>query len=111
MLFKPQRKKVEIQEKLLIDTTEITRVKKARYLGIIIDEKLNFKEQHEKLVSKLTEVVNALICVRNTLNYRCKIALYNALFKSHLEYCAMVYYDCLIKKQIDKLAKLQKKKL
>ena len=109
MLFKPQRKKVEIQEKLLIDTTEITRVKKARYLGIIIDEKLNFKEQHEKLVSKLTEAVNALICVRDTLNYRSKIALYNALFKSHLEYCAMVYYDCLKKKQMDKLVKLQKK--
>ena len=109
MLFKPQRKKIEIQEKLLIDTTEITRVKNARYLGIIIDEQLNFKAQHAKLVSKLTEAVNALICVRDTLNYRSKIALYNALFKSHLEYCAMVYYDCLKKKQMDKLAKLQKK--
>ena len=109
ILFKPKRKKVEIQEKLMIETTEIIRVKKARYLGIIIDEKLNFKEQHEKLVSKLTEAVNALICVRNTLNYRAKIALYNALFKSHLEYCAMVYYDCLKKNQMDKLAKLQKK--
>ena len=40
MLFKPQRKKVEIQEKLLIENTELTRVKKARYLGIIIDEHL-----------------------------------------------------------------------
>lgn len=109
ILFKPKRKKVEIQEKLIIETTEITRVKKARYLGIIIDEKLNFKEQHEKLVSKLTEAVNALICVRNSINYRSKIALYNAIFKSHLEYCAMVYYDCLKKKQMDKLVKLQKK--
>ena len=108
-MFKPPRKKVEIQEKLFIETTEITRVKKARYLGIIIDEKLKFKEQHEKLVSKLTEAVNALICVRNTLNYRAKIALYNAMFKSHLEYCALVYHDCLDKKQMDKLVKLQKK--
>ena len=109
ILFKPKRKKVEIQEKLLIENTELTRVKKARYLGIIIDERLQFKDQHEKLVSKLTEAVNALILIRSTLNYRCKIALYNALFKSHLEYCAMVYYDCLNRKQIDKLAKLQKK--
>ncbi len=109
ILFKPKRKKVNIQEKLQIETTEITRVKKARYLGIIIDEKLKFKEQHEKLVSKLIEAVNSLICVRNTLNYRSKIALYNALFKSHLEYCALVYYDCLNKKQIDVLVKLQKK--
>ena len=109
ILFKPKRKKVVIKEKLKIETTEITRVKKARYLGIIIDENLKFKEQHEKLVSKLTEAVNGLICVRNILNYRSKIALYNALFKSHLEYCAMVYYDCLNKKQMDVLAKLQKK--
>ena len=65
-MFKPQRKKVEIQEKLLIENTELTRFKKARYLGIIIDERLQFKDQHEKLVSKLTEAVNALICVRNT---------------------------------------------
>ena len=65
-MFKPQRKKVEIQEKLLIENTELTRFKTARYLRIIIDERLQFKDQHEKLVSKLTEAVNAFICVRNT---------------------------------------------
>ena len=59
ILFKPQRKKVEIQEKLLKENTELTRFKKARYSGIIIDERLQFKDQHEKFVSKLTEAVNA----------------------------------------------------
>ena len=110
MLFKPKGKKEpENLEKLIIKETEIKRVPNARYLGITIDEKMSFKEQFNKLNKKLKETVNALIAVRETLNYRAKIQLYHSFFESHLKYAAVTYFDKLNKTQIEILNKLQKK--
>ena len=62
-----------------ISGTDIMRVKEARYLGIILDDKLNFKEQFNKLIKKLKEAINCLICTRNILNWKAKMMLYSAL--------------------------------
>ena len=110
ILFKPKGKKEpDNLEKLIIKETEIKRVPNARYLGITIDEKMSFKEQFNNLNKKLKETVNALIAVRETLNYRAKIQLYHSFFESHLKYAAVTYFDKLNKTQIEILNKLQKK--
>ena len=110
ILFKPKGKKApENLEKITINETEIKRVPNARYLGIIIDEKMSFKEQFNKLNIKLKETVNALIAIRESLNYRAKIQLYHSFFESHLKYAAVTYFDKLNRTQIEILNKLQKK--
>ena len=46
MILKPKNKKaIETTETIKISGTDIMKVKEARYLGIILDDKLNFKEQ------------------------------------------------------------------
>ena len=110
MLLKPKNKnKTEIKKKITLEKTEIVRVHSARFLGIILDDKLNFKEQYERLLQKLTDAVNALIQIRLTLNYRAKMNIYHALFHSHLQYGALTYMDKLKKQQINRLYQLQKK--
>ena len=110
MLFKPKGKKEpENLGKITIKETEIKRVPNARYLGITIDEKMSFKEQFNNLNKKLKETVNALIAVRESLNYRAKIQLYHSFFESHLKYAAVTYFDKLNKTQVEILNKLQKK--
>ena len=110
MILKPKNKKaIGTTETIKISGTDIMKVKEARYLGIILDDKLNFKEQFNKLIKKLKEAINCLICTRNILNWKAKMMLYNALFKSHLEYGAVCYYDKLNKSQLEQLKKLQKK--
>ena len=110
MLFKPKGKKEPANlSQMIIKETEIKRVSHARYLGIIIDDKMNFKEQFIKLNKKLKETVNALIAVRLSLNYRAKIQLYHSFFESHLKYASVTYFDKLNKKQTEILSKLQKK--
>ena len=61
-----------------------------------------------KVKSKLKDGVKALMCTRLTLNFRAKMLLYNGAFKSHIEYCSLVFMDKLNKKQINELYKLQK---
>ena len=110
ILFKPKKtKKTEITKKLMIRDTEIQRVEKARYLGVWFDEKLKFDTQFEMVQKKLEDTVKALICTRKILNYKAKFLIYNALFKSHIDYCAITYMDKLTKTQMTKLEKLQKK--
>ena len=96
---------------IIIKETEIKRVQHARYLGIIIDDRMSFKQQFNNLNKKLKECVNALIAVRQTLNYRAKSQLYHSFFESHLKYAAVTYFDKLNKKQMDILNKLQKKSI
>ena len=110
LMLKPKgAKKFTLTEKLKIGNEEIKQVSEARYLGVILDEKLNFKKQYESVKNKLESTVRALICTRNLLNYRAKFQLYNALFESHVNYCAISYMDKLSKGQIQNLKRLQKK--
>ena len=93
----------------MIRDTEIQRVESAKYLGVWIDEKLKFDKQFEMVKKKLEDTVKALICTRKILNYKAKFLIYNALFKSHIDYCSITYMDKLNKKQMTILEKLQKK--
>ena len=110
MIFKPRRKReIETNQTIKIGNTVIPRVKQAKYLGLIIDDKLNFQPQFENLLKKLKQGINSLICTKNILNYKAKYMLYNANFKSHLDYGLVCYFDKLKKTQTQQLKKLQKK--
>ena len=110
LIFKPPKKKaVNISEKMYINNTEITRLKNARFLGVWFDGKLKFDKQFEMVTKKLENTIKALICTRNTFNYKTKLLIYNSLFKSHIDYCTITYMDKLNKTQMEKLFKLQKK--
>ena len=109
MMIKPKApKNVKITEKLKLDDMEVGKVNSARFLGIIIDDKLNFKEQFNQLKEKVNDGVRALMCTRNILNYKAKMLLYHAAIKSHLDYCSITYFDKLGIGQINELFALQK---
>ena len=110
LIFKPKgRKKTTITEKIYINGTEIERVSCTRFLGIWIDDELRFRKQYDILYKKLEDTVKALGAVRSLLNYRTKILIYHSLFQSHVNYCAITYFDKLNKTQLANLLQLQKK--
>ena len=54
MLFKPKGKREPTNlGQIIIKETEIKRVQHARYLGIIIDDRMSFKQQFNNLNKKL----------------------------------------------------------
>jgi hypothetical protein len=110
MVFKPKNKKTtEIQNNLAMEGKQIDFVTEARYLGLTLDNKLNFKPQFNKLTKKLKTATRALISTRKLLNSKAKLMIYNSLFKSNLEYGSISYHDKLKSKQLDTITKLQKK--
>ena len=109
LIFKPKgAKRKEIEEKLVIDDEEVKRVDQTRYLGIWLDDSLKFDKQFETVIKRLEDTVRALIFVKDNLNYKAKLLIYNGLFKSISEYGAITYLDKMNKTQINTLIKLQK---
>ena len=110
MIITPKRKKkFDTNKTIKIGDTEILRVKHAKYLGLELDEKMNFLPQFNSLVKKLKVAINSLICTKDILNFKAKKMLYYALFDSHLQYGVVCYFDKLDKRQMGVLKKLQKK--
>ena len=72
--------------KLFMGIHEIEKTNNYTYLGIIIDDKLNWKLQISKMCSKLSSVCGILSKVRHYLDRAALLLIYNSLFDSRLRY-------------------------
>ena len=77
-----------------------------KFLGIMVDEQLNWKQHIDYLHSKLRKSFFSLCRIKNLFPLKLKILLFNALFKSHIEYGIQVWGQGT---GIQKIELLQKK--
>ena len=109
LMFKPKGIKDEVtNESPTINGAKIRQVQNTKFLGVWFDDKLKFDKQYEMVSKKLENTVRALICVKDSLNFKSKMLVYNSLFRSHIDYCSISYLDRLNKSQLNELSKLQK---
>lgn len=74
------------QLKIKINNEEITQVQNTKFLGVIIDDKLTWKEHISKLGNKISAINYNLRLAKNTLNKTNLKTLYQTLIQSQLEY-------------------------
>ena len=67
----------------------IERTSSYRYLGITIDDKLNWKEHIQHLCSKLAMVCGVISKIRHYLDRKSLLLIYHALFESRLRYAIL----------------------
>ena len=91
-----------------LNINNIKQVSEIKFLGIIIDCKLNWKLQLNYVSSKLSRTIAILHKVKNKLNMKSLILLYNALFLSHLNYCSNIWGNTF-KSSITNIFILQKR--
>ena len=108
MHFQPKNKKIS-KINLKIGAEELEEKEFLTYLGIIIDNKLNFNEHYKKVFNKVKSGLNGLIMIKNQLNYRAKLSIYHSLIHSHLSYCALIWLNNIKIKQRNMLKTIQKK--
>ncbi len=80
-----------------------------KFLGIEIDNKLKFQNHADQTITKLTKGINALIMTKNILTFKSKLAIFNSLIQSHLQYGATVWVPKLNSKTITRITKIQKR--
>ena len=86
----------------------ITRVRATKFLGVIIDEKITWKNHISLVRSKLAKTVGILYRVRHLLNRSALFMLYCSLFLPYLTYCAEILGNTY-KSNIQCIFPLQKK--
>ena len=74
-----------------IEDTTIKKVPSAKYLGIILDEKLDWKEHIEAVTASLAKITNSLKIVKNFVPHKNKHLLYYAYIYSKIKYGIEVY--------------------
>ena len=68
---------------------QIERTVSYKYLGVTVDNKLNWKTHIKKLCSKLSSVCGVLSKVRHYLDRKSLMLIYNSLFESRLRYALL----------------------
>ena len=81
--------------------------KSFKFLGFLIDQNLDFQTHTNQIIKKLNSAIYMINKVKNFLPQKQKIMLYDALFKSHMEYGINIWTTN--KKATERIEKLQKK--
>ena len=111
MIFKPKNNVIDQPYPLLqlkINDTVIKHVSHTKFLGVTIDEKLNWDQHIKDLKRKLYHSLSTLSFIKKTVPENLLKDLYCTLFESHLTYCISVFGGTTQSK-LEPLHKLQKK--
>ena len=76
MICAPGRKKSNMELKLCIGAQAIKEVEQCKFLGLILDNKLNWKAQFKLLSSKVAKTIGILSKARKCLGKKVLIQLY-----------------------------------
>jgi len=93
---------------LCLDGVKLNRVKTTKYLGVIIDEDLNWQEHILYVKNKLIKFCSIFYKLRLKIPHHVLKKLYFALVHPHLVYCVEIYANTYLK-YLDPLIKLNNK--
>ena len=111
ILSKNKSQDLNSQElKLYINNQLINKVTSCKYLGVIIDETLDWKEHIEHVHKNLIKFTSIFYKIRNVLPFDCLKKLYFAFIHPHLLYGVEVYANTT-RSHLDRLIKLNNKLL
>ena len=108
MIFSSGKRKYEYSKKLYICNSEIEVVKFTKFLGVIIDENLNWKHHILHVKKKLAKGIGIICKARKYLNYPALRTLYHSFFYPYIDYCIEVWGSAG-KTIIEKLSRMQRK--
>ena len=91
-----------------IDKTKISRVNVTKFLGVLIDEKLNWKDHISSVRSKLSKSLFTLNRAKHVLNQDAMLTVYNSIILPHLTYCCELWGNTY-KSNLHDIVILQKK--
>ena len=105
MVFTKRRDNRDVNIK--IENQNIEQVCKAKFLGIIIDEQLNWKEHILYISNKISKAIGVIAKARS-LGKRAILSLYYSMIYLYVTYCCQIWGTTYIY-NMDRLHKLQKK--
>ena len=82
-----------IYNDILINNTPITKVSSTKFLGIIVDDSLTWKDHNTYITNMVSKYTGILFRLKYTLPYHVLFSLYNSLVLPHINYCNLIWAD------------------
>ena len=108
VIFHPPKKRLNTTNKLLMNREEITRVNFIKFLGVHLDEKLQWIYHISHVKAKISKGIGIICKAKKVLNLSTLITLYYSFIYPHLTYC-IESWGTATNTHILSLFKLQKK--
>ena len=97
-----------IQLAINIDGESIDEVRITKFIGVVIDNKLNWKDHIMHIAGKISRGIGMIIKARDYLNKDSLLALYNAFIYPYITYCNHIW-GATYKSNLTRLVTLQNK--
>ena len=91
VIFKHQMKKLDTEIEIKLNRKRLYRSQSVRYLGIKIDQNLNWKDHINDIAVKLNRANALLFKIKNFGNIVILKTIYFAIFDSHINYANLVW--------------------
>ena len=108
IIFRDPRKKLPTQPLVKLCSAEIKHVNETKFLGVYIDEHMNWKKHCKITANKCLKTLSVMHRLKHFLPEDTLLTIYHALFSSHLAYGITVFGNSL-GKDIKRLKVLQRK--
>ncbi len=103
MIFYRPQKKFDLLQ-LNIENTSIDKVSDLKFLGLTINEHLNWKNHIDKFANKILKTMGVLNRLKHFLLLNARVIIYHSLMLSHLNCCILAWgHRC------ERVTKLQKR--
>ena len=106
MIFSTQN--AESPREIKIGSTNIERKREARFLGVIVDDKLNWSKHIATIKTKMARYVGIMYKLKKRLPLKVRIQFYHSFVQSHLNFCSILW-GFAAKSNIELLFRSQKK--
>ena len=91
VIFKHMNKKLECPIKIKLSRKRLYPSKSVKYLGLKIDENLDWKVQTHDIATKLNRANALLYKIRNYVSFNTLKTIYFAIFDSHINYANLIW--------------------
>ena len=91
VIFKHNNRRLECPIKMKLSKKRLYPSKSVKYLGVKIDENLNWKDQTNDIVAKLNRANALLYKIRNYVSFNTLKAIFVAIFDSHTNYANLIW--------------------
>ena len=97
MIFKPKNKHIcDDSVKLFIGNNEIHRVNSTKFLGVLIDDNLTWKEHVNDICQKVSRTVGVMNRLKHIIPRKILLTLYNTMILPYISYCNIIWGNCAI---------------
>ena len=86
-----RKKQVQIHPAISLNIIQVERAPYQKYLVLILDEKLNFKQHIVSAISKVNKGISIIKKLRNSLPRKSLITIYKAFLRPLIDYGDIIY--------------------